>query len=159
MSSRRFKIKNCCENCRYATNYTGYDDFVCGHCGSMLRAERFDCEYFKPLSSAEHKAEEETLKKDIISSAIEELKYDCNELGKAIPCDTSWGCSFENAYGMAIQALKKQIPKRPIECFNGNEWICECPVCKGITDTPNEVEIECIQYCGWCGQKLDWSEE
>lgn len=35
------------------------------------------------------------------SEAIEELKYDCNELGKAIPCDTSWGCSFENAYGMA----------------------------------------------------------
>ena len=24
------------------------------------------------------------------SEAIEELKYDCNELGKAIPCDTSW---------------------------------------------------------------------
>lgn len=44
--SRRFEIKNCCENCRYATNYTGYDDFVCGHCGSILRAERFDCEYF-----------------------------------------------------------------------------------------------------------------
>ena len=45
------------------------------------------------------------------SEAIEELKYDCNELGKAIPCDTSWGCSFENAYGMAIQALEKQTPK------------------------------------------------
>lgn len=43
--------------------------------------------------------------------AIEELKYDCNELGKAIPRDTSWGCSFENAYEMAIQALEKQIPK------------------------------------------------
>lgn len=36
--------------------------------------------------------------------AIEELKYDCNELGKAIPCDTSWGSSFESAYRMAIQA-------------------------------------------------------
>lgn len=41
------------------------------------------------------------------SEAIEELKYDCNELGKAIPCDTSWGSSFENAYKMAIQALEK----------------------------------------------------
>lgn len=41
------------------------------------------------------------------SEAIEELKYDCNELGKAIPCDTSWGCSFENAYEMAIQALEE----------------------------------------------------
>lgn len=25
-----------------------------------------------------------------VDEAIEELKYDCNELGKAIPCDTSW---------------------------------------------------------------------
>ena len=25
------------------------------------------------------------------NEAIEELKYDYNELGKAIPCDTSWG--------------------------------------------------------------------
>ena len=47
------------------------------------------------------------------SEAIEELKYDCNELGKAIPCDTSWGCSFENAYGIAIKALEKRIPKKP----------------------------------------------
>lgn len=31
------------------------------------------------------------------NEAIEELKFDCNELGKAIPCDTSWGKSFENA--------------------------------------------------------------
>lgn len=34
------------------------------------------------------------------NEAIEELKYDCNELGKAIPCDTSWGKSFENADAM-----------------------------------------------------------
>ena len=34
--------------------------------------------------------------------AIEELKYDCNKLGKAIPCDTSWGSSFENAYEMLL---------------------------------------------------------
>ena len=43
--------------------------------------------------------------------AIEELKYDCNELGKAIPCDTSWGSSFENAYRMAMQALEKTAKK------------------------------------------------
>lgn len=41
------------------------------------------------------------------NEAIEELKYDCNELGKAIPCDTSWGKSFENAYAMAIKALEE----------------------------------------------------
>lgn len=36
------------------------------------------------------------------SEAIEELKYDCNELGKAIPCDTSWGCSFENTFSAGL---------------------------------------------------------
>lgn len=46
------------------------------------------------------------------NEAIEELKYDYNELGKAIPCDTSWGCSFENAYGMAIQALENRYQRK-----------------------------------------------
>ena len=39
--------------------------------------------------------------------AIEELKDDCNELGKAIPYDTGWGMAIESAYAMAINALEK----------------------------------------------------
>lgn len=49
------------------------------------------------------------------NEAIEELKFDCNELGKAIPCDTSWGKSFENAYAMAINALQEVQKYRKIE--------------------------------------------
>lgn len=49
------------------------------------------------------------------NEAIEELKYDCNELGKAIPCDTSCGKSFENAYAMAINALEEVQKYRKIE--------------------------------------------
>lgn len=48
------------------------------------------------------------------NEAIEELKYDCNEIGKAIPCDTSWGESFENAYAMAINALEEVQQYRTI---------------------------------------------
>lgn len=48
------------------------------------------------------------------NEAIEELKYDCNEIGKAIPCDTSWGKSFENAYAMAINALEEVQQYRAI---------------------------------------------
>lgn len=60
------------------------------------------------------------------SEAIEELKYDCNELGKAIPCDTSWGCSFENAYGMAIQALEKQAAtSSELKAYRENEGMSE----------------------------------
>lgn len=85
--------------------------------------------------------------------AIEELKYDCNELGKAIPCDTSWGCSFENAYGMAIKALEKQIPKKPSnESLDGLNCFPICPNChQGL----NEDERE--SFCE-CGQRLDWSD-
>lgn len=49
------------------------------------------------------------------NEAIKELKFDCNELGKAIPCDTSWGKSFENAYAMAINALEEVQKYRKIE--------------------------------------------
>lgn len=92
--------------------------------------------------------------------AIEELKYDCNELGKAIPCDTSWGCSFENAYGMAIQALEKQIPKKPYHISqvddNDNANV-ECPACHATTDYA--VNVIKRGYCWKCGQLLDWSDE
>lgn len=56
------------------------------------------------------------------------------------------------------EAVERQKPKRPVDKFTGNEWVCECPVCRGITDMPYEVDVRCIQYCGWCGQRLDWSE-
>jgi len=84
--------------------------------------------------------------------AIEELKYDCNELGKAIPCDTSWGCSFENAYGMAIEALEKQIPKKPYHISqvddNDNANV-ECPACHATTDYA--VNVIKRGHCWKCG--------
>lgn len=94
------------------------------------------------------------------SEAIEELKYDCNELGKAIPCDTSWGCSFENAYGIAIKALEKQIPKKPYHISqvddNDNANV-ECPACHATTDYA--VNVIKRGHCWKCGQLLDWSDE
>lgn len=106
------------------------------------------------------------------SEAIEELKYDCNELGKAIPCDTSWGKLFENAYAMAIKALeeiqqyraigtveecraavKKQTAMEPIRMGK-----CTCPSC----GTHNEVWKKRrntlprdIVYCWHCGQAVE----
>lgn len=61
------------------------------------------------------------------NEAIEELKYDCNELGKAIPCDTSWGKLFENAYAMAIKALEEVQQYRaigtPEECLRNKDFL------------------------------------
>lgn len=50
---------------------------------------------------------------------------------------------------MAINALKKQIPKKPDRWKSG--YAC-CYSCKrGIVREDN--------YCCYCGQKLDWSDE
>lgn len=86
------------------------------------------------------------------NEAIEELKYDCNEIGKAIPCDTSWGESFENAYAMAIKALKEVQQYRAIgtleECWKSVE-ICKSMIERNITPESMEeymkFEDECVK--------------
>lgn len=109
------------------------------------------------------------------NEAIEELKYDCNELGKAIPCDTSWGKLFENAYAIAIKSLEevqqyraigtleeckiaveKQRPKKPINP-DDDYGTFKCPNCNGLIFTEDRFETH--RYCLLCGQKLDWSDE
>lgn len=104
------------------------------------------------------------------NEAIEELKYDCNEIGKAIPCDTSWGKSFENAYAMAINALEEVQQYRAI----GTPEECREAVEKQKPSKPETTRLtigigrcKCgvefldrkTNYCGNCGQKLDWSDE
>ena len=52
---------------------------------------------------------------------------------------------------MAIKALEKQIPNKPI--FSEDKQFALCPCCdmKGLADKQ--------EYCDNCGQKLDWSDE
>ena len=59
------------------------------------------------------------------------------------------------AIQIAIQALEKQIPKKPVKSENQvaryvNTYYC--PICNlGITGT------NIAKWCYHCGQKLDWS--
>lgn len=48
---------------------------------------------------------------------------------------------------LAIEALEKQIPKKPIEY--------ECPVCKDSVGY-KFGESYMMPHCENCGQKLDW---
>lgn len=82
-------------------------------------------------------------------------------------CNTiSFATSFSNPQGIplnttkeelteamriAIQALEKQIPKKPD--FTEDKEFALCPCCngKGLFDKQ--------KYCDNCGQKIDWSEE
>ena len=64
---------------------------------------------------------------------------------------------------IAIQALKKQIPKKPImkQYFENleEEYLC-CPTCGEIlTDRIPGDNKTFYFHCMNCGQKLDWSDE
>ena len=55
-----------------------------------------------------------------------------------------------NANEMAIQALEKQIPKKPNTDDRYVMYICPC--CNDFVKVSHN-------YCQNCGQKLDWSDE
>lgn len=67
------------------------------------------------------------------------------------------------ANDMAIQALEKQIPKKPIRHTAWENF--KCPACGSAEivqyDTEyREYDKDCkFEYCSDCGQKLDWSDE
>ena len=91
---------------------------------------------------------------------VKGIYEDCNEK-LCDNCDLCYmqGTTGEHmtAIGIAIQALEKQIPKKPIKSENQvvryvNTYYC--PTCElGITGT------NIAKWCYHCGQKLDWSDE
>lgn len=93
---------------------------------------------------------------------------------RCIPQLCNDGCMYENtkcAFSMAIQALEKQIAKKPVHdgCLDNkgiwHEW-------NGVNGRPYDLCPNCNtnlccempydnkpKYCKHCGQKLDWSDE
>ena len=62
-------------------------------------------------------------------------------------------------YEIALEAIKKQIPQKPLE--NEPMWAV-CPNCKGSIHKDNIWEhiVEGdTTFCEHCGQALDWSED
>ena len=109
--------------------------------------------------------------KDIVRAKLKCMELEllaCIEKGCDRKCDD---CDYNYAQGnmgeqkealsVAIQALEKQIPKKPIPIdyekymntvknalfLKGAYW---CPNCKHA--------VKCGTYCSDCGQKLDWSD-
>ena len=99
-----------------------------------------------------------------IRSGIGENMADSDKLiineAEAIEClkinkPTSGYMMLQEAVDMAIQALEKQIPKKPhknFEKFSG-VW-CSCGKYLGKV-----YFVEKPSFCSDCGQKLDWSDE
>ena len=80
------------------------------------------------------------------------LMYCSEECGKI---DTCRGDCKECAEAVVIKALEKQIPKKPLH-MHKNYY---CPICKedGWMLWDDAVPNDMDEYCGKCGQAIDWS--
>ena len=72
------------------------------------------------------------------------------------------GCAQNVAIEMAINALNKQIARKPV-CIEDKMWCC--PVCDNHllpkwVKYPTELmpKTEGLPHCMSCGQKIDWNE-
>ena len=61
---------------------------------------------------------------------------------------------YREALELAVKALEKQIPKKPIIYPGTNR--ADCPICM---KTVRGIGKPFGKHCAGCGQKLDWSEE
>lgn len=61
--------------------------------------------------------------------------------------------------GMAINALEKQIPKKP-PVVNRPSIFVKVPVCPNCSTSEHYQPLYGkTKYCSNCGQKLDWSDK
>ena len=105
-----------------------------------------------------------TVKEARIYMLIEKecINRDCNR--DCANCDIVQDVEdLNNAYDVAINALEKQIPKKP-DCIEDKMWCC--PVCdnnllhKWIKyPTKLMQKSEGLPHCMSCGQAIDWSDE
>ena len=67
---------------------------------------------------------------------------------------------YEEALEIGIQALEKQIPKKPIiKHINTSEEATEIEYTCSVCGT-NFVELTpCMEWCPYCGNKIYWSDE
>ena len=81
--------------------------------------------------------------------AIDILTYQALILGRASSKSTL-ECIRIEAIRKTIEALEKQIPKKPYD-------IVHCPLCK-IEVELQPIDTEQVTYCLHCGQAIDWSD-
>ena len=81
--------------------------------------------------------------------AIDILTYQALVLGRASGKLTLERSRIE-ALSKAVEAIEKQIPKKPYD-------IVHCPLCK-IEVELQPIDTEQVTYCLHCGQAIDWSD-
>ena len=81
--------------------------------------------------------------------AIETINIAMAEVEWDYPMD------YTVAFEMAIEAIEKQVPKKPIKSDKEIRYceVWKCPSC-GF-----EWSSRVVSYCYRCGQRIDWEEE
>lgn len=71
-----------------------------------------------------------------------------------------FGYDNELAIETAIEAVKKQIPKKPeiIACDEKKRYHCSCGKTLFIKYTGGGCHGNKAKYCDKCGQAIDWKE-
>ena len=87
----------------------------------------------------------------------EEAIKNINALNAVCGKKDFYDAEFENALALAIEALEKQIPKKPLH-MHKNYY---CPICKedGWMLWDDAIPNDMDKYCGICGQAIDWSDD
>ena len=62
----------------------------------------------------------------------------------------------QEIYNMTIEALEKQIPKKPIYGYDDMDYI-KCPYCKEPIGAMDSI-FNGSKFCEWCGQAIDWGD-
>ena len=86
----------------------------------------------------------------------EEAIKNINALNAVCGKKDFYDSEFESALALAIEALEKQIPKKPLH-MHKNYY---CPICKedGWMLWDDAIPNDMDKYCGMCGQAIDWEE-
>ena len=84
-----------------------------------------------------------------LEEAIKALKY--INLKRVHPF-YSWE-EMAEVRNMAIEALEKQMPKKPLDKTKSTDDYGYCPNCKTIIDNYSD-----FKFCSTCGQAIDWSD-
>lgn len=100
---------------------------------------------------------------ELLQRAIHSAKCRICRINYDLSCDISLthqrkAENQKELMNITVEALEKQIPKKPIE--NRFPWAI-CPVCGGsvyLKNVQEHIQNEEITYCEHCGQALDWSD-
>ena len=84
----------------------------------------------------------------------EEAIKNINALNAVCGQKDLYDAEFESALSLAIDALEKQIPRKPLH-MHKNYY---CPICKedGWMLWDDAIPNDMDKYCGKCGQAIDW---